>query len=142
MWDNGVLHSQPPPRADLRKPEEVGLAYSSVASNTPHHKGRIWPSLATIQKQKRMIYCSGAQRDLHHFVTSDSNFGETPKKCSFLGKISQTGPNKNKITLKNSFFDPKFTFRVPKSHKNPGRGFHRFWEVFPKKAFFVAPLNS
>ena len=32
----------------------------------------------------------------------------------------------------NRFFDPNFTFGVPKSHKNPGVG-SQIWENFPKK---------
>ena len=33
---------------------------------------------------------------------------------------SQTGPKPHEITPKIAFFDPNFTFRFPKSHKNPG----------------------
>ena len=42
------------------------------------------------------------------------------------------------ITPKIAFFDPNFTFRFPKSHKNPGMG-KQIWERFPKKnGFFLA----
>ena len=39
--------------------------------------------------------------------------------------IPKQGPNPSKppqITPKIAFFDPNFTFRFPKSHKNPGVG--------------------
>ena len=42
-----------------------------------------------------------------------------------------------KITLKIAFIDLKFTFRSPKSHKNPGMGGwgNRFGKDFPKNVF-------
>ena len=45
----------------------------------------------------------------------------------------------SQITLKIDFFDPNFTFGVPKSHKNPGVGawvVSQIWENFPKKRFY------
>ena len=51
-----------------------------------------------------------------------------------------------KITLKIVFFDPNFTFRFPKSHKNPGLGRweNKFGKAFPKKRFYFcgAPLKE
>ena len=53
-----------------------------------------------------------------------------------LGKLSQMRVGgvaeplkKKKITPKISFLYPKFTFRFPKSHINPGVGSH-IWEYF------------
>ena len=40
------------------------------------------------------------------------------------------------IDPKIAFFDPDFTFRSPKSHKNPGVG-KQIWEKSSKKTFFV-----
>ena len=47
---------------------------------------------------------------------------------------SQTVPKKQ-ITPKIAFLDPNFTFRVPKSHKNPGvgGGFKDFGKLFSQK---------
>ena len=65
-----------------------------------------------------------------------------------LGEISQmwvggvadsqtrSKPLKKKITSKIVLFDPNFTFRSPKSHKNPGVG-KQIWERSPKKTFFL-----
>ena len=54
---------------------------------------------------------------------------------------SQTRPKPIKtpqITPKIAFFDPNFTFRSPKSHKNPGVGgwVNRFGRDLPKKNGF------
>ena len=51
--------------------------------------------------------------------------------------IPKQDPNPSKppqITPKIALFDPNFTFRFPKSHKNPGVGGweNRFGETFPK----------
>ena len=56
---------------------------------------------------------------------------------------SQTAPPPKKTTLKIVFFDPNFTSRVPKSHKNPGVGgwFHTIWKSFQKKTFFYTFPN-
>ena len=47
-------------------------------------------------------------------------------KCGWVGwLIPKQGPNHSKppqIAPKIAFFDPNFTFRFPKSHKNPGVG--------------------
>ena len=49
--------------------------------------------------------------------------------------MALTGP-------KIAFFDPNFTFRVPKSYKNPGVGgwVQRFGKVFQKMRFLWLPL--
>ena len=59
---------------------------------------------------------------------------QTKKNRFFCGDFSQmwvggvadshprSKPLKKQITPKIAFFDPKFTFRSPKSHKNPGVG--------------------
>ena len=73
------------------------------------------------------------------------------KKRFFLGYLSQmwvggvadsqTRSKPPKITPKIAFFDPNFTFRTPKSHKNPGVGgwVNRFGRDLPKKTvFFLA----
>ena len=57
--------------------------------------------------------------------------------------IPKQGPNPSKppqIAPKIAFFDPNFTFRFPKSHKNPGVGgwVNRFGKDIPKKTFFLA----
>ena len=52
---------------------------------------------------------------------------------------SQTRPKplkKNQIAPKIVFFDPNFTFRFPKSHKNPGVG--GWVNRFEKNGFFLA----
>ena len=62
--------------------------------------------------------------------------------------IPKQGPNPSKppkITPKIAFFDPNFTFRFPKSHKNPGMDgwVNSFGKTFPKKKrfyFWGAPL--
>ena len=43
------------------------------------------------------------------------------------------------ITPKIALFDPNFTFRTPKSHKNPGVGgwVNRFGRDLPKKGVFL-----
>ena len=70
------------------------------------------------------------------------------KKTFSLGDFSQmwVGDSQTRskplktpqITPKIAFFDPNFTFRFPKSHKNPGVGgwVNRFGKGFPKKTFF------
>ena len=55
--------------------------------------------------------------------------------------IPKQGPNPSKppqITPKIALFDPNFTFRTPKSHKNPGVGgwVNRFGRDLPKKTVF------
>ena len=66
-------------------------------------------------------------------------------KCGLVGwLIPKQGSNpskKNQITPKIAFFDPNFTFRFPKSYKNPGVGgwVNRFGKGFPKKTCFFAP---
>ena len=51
---------------------------------------------------------------------------------------------KNQITPKIALFDPNFTFRSPKSHKNLGVGgrVNRFGREIPKKSFFDAFSNE
>ena len=46
---------------------------------------------------------------------------------------------KNQIAPKIAFFDPNFTFRFPKSHKNPGVSgwVNTFGKDLPKKTFFL-----
>ena len=84
--------------------------------------------------------------------------GGLPKKNRFFWEISpkygwvgwltpKQGPNPSKppqIAPKIAFFDPNFTFRSPKSHKNPGVGgwVNRFGRDLPKKNvfFLAAPL--
>ena len=60
-------------------------------------------------------------------------------KCGLVGwLIPKQGSNPSKppqITPKIAFFDPNFTFRFPKSYKNPGVG-KQIWEMFPKKKRF------
>ena len=41
----------------------------------------------------------------------------------------------SQITPKIDFFDPNFTFGLPKSHKNPWV-VSQIWENFPKKRFY------
>ena len=48
---------------------------------------------------------------------------------------SQIGPKPPQITPKIALFDPNFTSRSPKSHKNPGVG-EQIWERSPKKNRF------
>ena len=63
-------------------------------------------------------------------------------KCGWVGwLIPKQGPNPSKppqIAPKIAFFDPNFTFRSPKSHKNPGVGgwVNRFGRDLPKKTGF------
>ena len=63
-------------------------------------------------------------------------FWEIFPKCGWVGwLIPKQGPNPSKppqITPKIAFFDPNFTFRSPKSHKNPWVG-KQIWERSPKK---------
>ena len=75
-----------------------------------------------------------------------------PKKPVFLGYLSQMWvggvadsqtrskplKKKNQIAPKIAFFDPNFTFRFPKSHKNPGVGGweNRFGKDIQKNVFF------
>ena len=72
-------------------------------------------------------------------------FWEISPKCGWVGwVIPKQGPNTSKppqITPKIAFFDPNFTFRSPKSHKNPGVGgwVNTFGRDLPKKnVFFLA----
>ena len=76
-------------------------------------------------------------------------FWEIFPKCGWVGWLfPKQGPNPSKppqITPKIAFFDPNFTFRFPKSHKNPGVGgwVNRFGKGFPKKTviFLAASLK-
>ena len=62
-------------------------------------------------------------------------FWEIFPKCGWVGWLfPKQGPNPSKPP-KIAFFDTNFTFRFPKSHKNPGVG-KQIWERFPKKTFF------
>ena len=69
-------------------------------------------------------------------------FWEISPKCGWVGWLTpKQGPNPSKppqIAPKIAFFDPNFTFRSPKSHKNPGVGgwVNRFGRDLPKKTFF------
>ena len=70
-------------------------------------------------------------------------FWEISPKCGWVGWLTpKQGPNTLKppqITPKIAFFDPNFTFRSPKSHKNPGVGgwVNIFGKDLPKKTFFL-----
>ena len=76
---------------------------------------------------------------------------EGPQK-PFFGKFSQiwvggvAESQTPQITPKIAFFDANFTFRFPKSHKNPGVGewINRFGETFPpqKNGFILGGLPS
>ena len=48
-------------------------------------------------------------------------------------------PPPPKITPKIALFDPNFTFRFPKFHKNPGVG-KQIWDMSPKKRVFFYSL--
>ena len=69
-------------------------------------------------------------------------FWEISPKCGCVGWLTpKQGPNPSKppqITPKIALFDPNFTFRSPKSHKNPGVGgwVNRFGRDLPKKNVF------
>ena len=74
-------------------------------------------------------------------------FWEIFPKCGWVGwLIPKQGPNPSKppqIPPKIAFFDPNFTFRFPKSHKNPGVGgcLNRFGKGLPKKTdYFFDPF--
>ena len=76
-------------------------------------------------------------------------FWEISPKCGWVGWLTpKQGPNPSKppqIAPKIAFFDPNFTFRSPKSHKNPGVGgwVNRFGKDIPKKTgFFLAASLS
>ena len=70
-------------------------------------------------------------------------FWEIFPKCGWVGWLfPKQGPNPSKppqITPKIAFFDPNFTFRFPKSHKNPvvGEWVHTFGKTFPNKTVFL-----
>ena len=71
-------------------------------------------------------------------------FWEIFLKCGWVGwLIPKQGPNPSKppqITPKTAFFDPNFTFRFPKSHKNPGVGGKtHLGKISQKKRFFWTP---
>ena len=72
-------------------------------------------------------------------------FGENFPKCRWVGwLIPKQGANpskKKQINPKIAFFDPNYTFRFPKSHKNPGVGgwVNTFGKDIPKKTFFFIP---
>ena len=76
-------------------------------------------------------------------------FWEISPKCGCVGWLTpKQGPNPSKppkITSKVALFDPNFTFRSPKYHKNPGVGgwVNRFWRDLPKITgfFLAAPLS-
>ena len=83
--------------------------------------------------------------NMHYTTTLTKIIREDVKKKSFFwGDFSQmwvygvadsqTGskPLKYQISPKIAFFDPNFTFRSPKSHKNPWVG-KQIWERSPKK---------
>ena len=67
-------------------------------------------------------------------------------KCGWVGwLIPKQGPNPSnppQIAPKIALFDPNFTFRFPKSYKNPGVGgwVNRFGKGFPKKNVFFWQL--
>ena len=69
-------------------------------------------------------------------------FWEISPKYGWVGWLTpKQGPNPSKppqIAPKIAFFDPNFTFRSPKSHKNPGVGgwVNRFGRDLPKKTGF------
>ena len=77
-------------------------------------------------------------------------FGDIFPKCGWVGwLIPKQGSNPSKppqITPKIALFDPNFnfTFRTPKSHKNPGVGWwiNRFGRDLPKKEVFFTPSLS
>ena len=59
--------------------------------------------------------------------------------AKWVGGVSDSQTRSNpQINPKIVFFDPNFTFGVPKSHKIPGVGgwVHRFGKTFPKKTFY------
>ena len=75
-------------------------------------------------------------------------FWECFPKYGSVGWLSPKSPPnqtpKKQITPKITFLNPNFTFRVPKSHKNPGVGVwvQRFWKVYQKKTFFREVLKK
>ena len=54
---------------------------------------------------------------------------------------SQTWSKPPQITPKIAFFDPNFTFRFPKSYKNPWVG-KQIWDRSPKKKTFFGCLGG
>ena len=85
------------------------------------------------------------QKDEHKVRESAKKtrfFWDIFPKCGWVGwLIPKQGPNPSKppqIAPKIAFFDPNFTFRFPKSHKNPGVGGweNRFGKDIQKKTFF------
>merc|ERR1712001_728482 len=101
----------------------------------------------------------GGTRTIGSFNTVGLLRGAAKKKTGFFWEISpkygwvgwltpKQGPNPSKppqIAPKIALFDPNFTFRSPKSHKNPGVGgwVNRFGRDLPKKTvlFFGSSPN-
>ena len=90
------------------------------------------------------LHCKGSCQKKTFF------FWEISPKCGWVGWLTpKQGPNPSKppqITPKIALFDPNFTFRSPKSHKNPGVGgwVNRFGRDLPKKTVFFGqpPLRN
>ena len=84
------------------------------------------------------VFCKGGCQKKTVF------FWEISPKCGWVGWLTpKQGPNPSKppkITSKVALFDPNFTFRSSKSHKNPGvGGLTDLGEISKKNVFFWTP---
>ena len=116
----------------------------SFISRRPEHLFHRWSEVFS-----RNIQTSGFWKQFFFFFKSNIPpkgscqkkkpvfFWEISPKCGWVGWLTpKQGPNPSKppqITPKIALFDPNFTFRSPKSHKNPG-------ERSPKNTFFFGRL--
>ena len=109
----------------------------------PKHKYPCWTASRTP--------CSRDQGDewiisIRGGVQKKRFFWEIFPKCGWVGwLIPKQDPNPSKhphTTPKITILDPNFTFRFPKSHKNPGVcGWeNRFRETYPKNGFIFGRL--
>ena len=127
--------------AKSAKPDSLNLFHPSLVSALPGKRRYDGQTLRRSSKKKVFLRRGG--QPLGKLPKKKTVFfWEISPKCGWVGWLTpKQGPNPSKppqIAPKIAFFDPNFTFRFPKSHKNPGVGgwVNRFGRDLPKKNGF------
>ena len=125
----------------LLSKSEIRISHFSFYSRNSRSESRISLSTLEIRDQnfKFLFLLSKFEIRISNFSFYSRIYFFDSRQCLWL--TPKQGPNPSKppqIAPKIALFDPNFTFRSPKSHKNPGVGgwVNRFGRDLPKKNGF------